>query len=365
MSRPDSWFRFYNGAVDNPKVQRLPAALFKVWVNLLCIASKNSGALPNVADMAFILRAKESDVVTWIATLEGLRLFDRSEETGTYSPHDWKDLQFLSDVSTERVKRYRERQKKRPLKRDETVSETPDVTAQETEHSIVEHSPSESERKPKGKRLDPDWKPSEKNYANAAKLNLTRNETDALAEQFRRYFLGPDATRPVKKDWDGAFDNWVARDSAKIVGSRAQRGRAAGDTLGRGSVLAARDKILAEAGIFPERTDHELRVVGGSRAERNQQGGGDPGPVIDADFRERGAGPSHGFEADDAPDFGANDHGYGGPTESLPEADRDLSGGRCETRFDDAREPLVARVGGVEGTLGDTHLSPPDDAGGH
>jgi len=34
------WFRFYNDALDNPKVQLLPSDLFKTWVNLLCIASR-------------------------------------------------------------------------------------------------------------------------------------------------------------------------------------------------------------------------------------------------------------------------------------------------------------------------------------
>ena len=58
MSR---WFRFYDGALNDAKVQRLPAPLFKAWVNLLCLASMHDGVLPPVADISFSLRIPEKE----------------------------------------------------------------------------------------------------------------------------------------------------------------------------------------------------------------------------------------------------------------------------------------------------------------
>ena len=43
------WFRFYNEALDDPKVQKLPPALFKSWVNLLCLTARHDGTLPPAA----------------------------------------------------------------------------------------------------------------------------------------------------------------------------------------------------------------------------------------------------------------------------------------------------------------------------
>jgi hypothetical protein len=122
------WFRMYDDMLDNPKAQRLPAPLFKLWVNLLALASKNGGRIPPaMEDVAFALRVSEAEAARTLETLHAKRLMDK-DETGYY-PHDWNDRQFLSDVSTERVKRFRQRSKKH----EGTVSETPDETAPDTD----------------------------------------------------------------------------------------------------------------------------------------------------------------------------------------------------------------------------------------
>ncbi len=135
MARPDSWFRLYNTAVDNPKVQRLPDALFKAWVNLLCIASRHGGRLPGLADTAFALRVSESVAQSWLVDLEARCLLDRDAD-GRLVPHDWSELQFKTDRSTDRVKRHRARRSGAPMP-DETPHETVGETAGETLHETV------------------------------------------------------------------------------------------------------------------------------------------------------------------------------------------------------------------------------------
>jgi len=129
MARPDSWFRFYNTAVDNPKVQRLPDTLFKAWVNVLCLASRNGGRIPSTADVAFALRVRETVAAGWLAALESRRLLDRSEDA--LMPHDWNELQYISDVSTARVRRFRQRR----ANGGETVSETVPESDSDSEQS--------------------------------------------------------------------------------------------------------------------------------------------------------------------------------------------------------------------------------------
>lgn len=103
------WFRVYNSMVDDPKVQQLPDALFKALINLWCLASQNDGVLPPSGDVAFKLRVNLSKAAEIITKLVRAGLIDN--DAGVFRPHNWGSRQFKSDGSTERVQRFRERQK--------------------------------------------------------------------------------------------------------------------------------------------------------------------------------------------------------------------------------------------------------------
>lgn len=119
------WFRFYGDAINNPKVLRLSDAMFRAWVTLLCIASQYDGILPKSSDIALILRLKPHKVAEWLTVLTTADLLDCLED-GTFRPHNWNERQFQSDVSSTRVKRFRERQRNVSS----TVTETPPDTEQ-------------------------------------------------------------------------------------------------------------------------------------------------------------------------------------------------------------------------------------------
>ena len=119
-----AWFRFYDEVLDDPKVQRLPAETFRRWVNILCVAKRHDGVLPNITNMAFALRLSEDSVTELLKELKDFGLLDETE-TGM-EPHNWNGRQYKSDVSTKRVKRFR--------KRRETVSgNAPEQSRTETE----------------------------------------------------------------------------------------------------------------------------------------------------------------------------------------------------------------------------------------
>lgn len=122
------WFRYYEEALHDPKVLRLSDREFRVWVNLLCVASKCGGRLPPVSDLALELRMDEDAVRTVVERLVNGGMIDRCSggPNGThYAPHNWEKRQFKSDTSTERVKRFR--------KRSRNVTETAPDTESDTE----------------------------------------------------------------------------------------------------------------------------------------------------------------------------------------------------------------------------------------
>jgi len=110
------WFRMYSDVLDDPKVQRLPGDLFKVWVNLLCLASRNDGVLPPLEDIAFALRMSQDVTVTVTADLVTRGLLD---ECDGLSPHNWAERQFKSDApesaaERKRAQRAREKAQEKP-----------------------------------------------------------------------------------------------------------------------------------------------------------------------------------------------------------------------------------------------------------
>ena len=109
MSR---WFRLYDEMLDDPKAQRLPPQDFKIWINLLCLASRNDGKLPCISDIAFALRISENDAVTVVERLHIAGLIDKRNggpDGFRYSPHGWEKRQYKSDNSADRVKKHREK----------------------------------------------------------------------------------------------------------------------------------------------------------------------------------------------------------------------------------------------------------------
>lgn len=124
MSR---WWRAYDEAVDNPKLCLLSDRAHRAWFNLLCVASANGGALPDIKVIALKLRMSPAKSRTLIAELITARLFDSID--GRLIPHNWDDRQFKSDVTdptnAQRQKRYRNRHSKTVSAVTDAVTVTP------------------------------------------------------------------------------------------------------------------------------------------------------------------------------------------------------------------------------------------------
>ena len=125
----NQWFRLYNEALNNPKVQRLSGDHFKAWINILCVTSQCDGRDVTRDDLSFHLRMSHSEIDVIVDVLVDANLLVDNVDV---MPYNWDERQYKSDSSAERTRVYREKKKqKSDGKRDVTV--TPVVTPPETE----------------------------------------------------------------------------------------------------------------------------------------------------------------------------------------------------------------------------------------
>lgn len=119
------WFRFYSDAMRNPKVAKLSDREFRLWVQVLSVASENEGRIPPTEELKHVLNARLDHLLTGLKRLISGGLIDRLEDG--YEPHNWKKFQYRSDTSTERVRKHRS---------ERNVSETPPDTETEQRQKI-------------------------------------------------------------------------------------------------------------------------------------------------------------------------------------------------------------------------------------
>jgi len=110
------WFRVYDEALDDPRLQRLPASLFRAWFNVLCVASRNGGVLPELADLAWMLRTRAAPLSRRLDALKAAGLLDETD--GQLRPVEWEKRQFVRQDAqdgqeplspAERTRRWREK----------------------------------------------------------------------------------------------------------------------------------------------------------------------------------------------------------------------------------------------------------------
>ncbi len=128
MSLP--WFRLYRELKDDPKIGLLDDATFRVFIESMCWACEraNGGGIGLTMENAHW--AFRRDVSVPLKNLFECGVMKVSS-SGEIVVTKWSERQMSSDVSTERVRKFRQNNKgnvsetflKRPMKRFETVLE--------------------------------------------------------------------------------------------------------------------------------------------------------------------------------------------------------------------------------------------------
>lgn len=143
------WFRAYAAIIDDDKLRLL--AFEDRWHFVALCALKCSGLLDEPLGA---LRDRKIAVKMGVQVRELEEISRRLKDVGlvdeNLNPEKWDDLQFRSDNSTERVKKYREKQRDSGKKRRGNVS----VTAQETDTETERLSSNED--RPSGDGLKPE-----------------------------------------------------------------------------------------------------------------------------------------------------------------------------------------------------------------
>jgi hypothetical protein len=225
------WFRFYDEALDDPKVQNLGAAQFKHWVNLLCLASKQDdrGAIPDVRTVAFRLRLKPGEAAVTLSRLAEAGLLDAGED-GSYRVHSWAKRQPRSDDVAPRVARHRAAavtplvqtdgeistplidRKARNVTAAETLPETPldiDVEREKNLSANAERAPGKPARRP----LAPAPKPVKERGSLSAAVKAANVILHLTCDQVQREEV--DRAVPANQDalerWERCLKEWRLR----------------------------------------------------------------------------------------------------------------------------------------------------------
>lgn len=120
------WFKIHDDALDDPRLQRLAPATFRTWFNLLCVASRNGGRLPDIAELAWLLRCGKNPLARRLDELRSAGLIE--ERDGALRPVKWERRQTLREAGeeplsgSERTRRWRDRRDPAVTQRDEETS---------------------------------------------------------------------------------------------------------------------------------------------------------------------------------------------------------------------------------------------------
>ena len=189
------WFRLYAEFISDPKVQLLAFEDQRHFVGILCL--KCNGTLDSDApsqEFRHRMIAKALGLSPDAAMEARRRLCEVGLIRDDWQPMKWAERQFESDVSTQRVRKFRE-------KRFGNVSET-SQNRTDTEQNRTEKgadAPSRATRLPDDFALTPERR---------AVAEAERLHADRTFAEFCDYWRAASGQKARKCDWDATWRNW-------------------------------------------------------------------------------------------------------------------------------------------------------------
>lgn len=121
------WFRLYGEFANDPKVQSMPEAMQRRLIMVMCLRCSNVLATLHDDELAFAMRISDAELAETKALFVRKGFIDDA-----WNLVNWDKRQFVSDSSTERSRRHREK-KKEGMQRPCNVAATPPDTDTDTE----------------------------------------------------------------------------------------------------------------------------------------------------------------------------------------------------------------------------------------
>ena len=156
MAKGLPWFRLHTRMLDNPKVGKLSDSAFRLYIELMCLASeseKGDGSTEmDQEEIAWRLRRNVPETLHKELEKADLIVSVKRDETRHETQvKRWKMFQYASDVSTERVRKHRKNKGKITSK--DKVKRSRNVLEQTTEQN---RDRTEAEQKEKALSGKPD-----------------------------------------------------------------------------------------------------------------------------------------------------------------------------------------------------------------
>jgi len=226
------WFRFHADALNNPKVQRLHPEVFRAWVNILCIACEHNGAIPNVTDLAFLLRLDEGTTQHAVDTLVSARLIEESGDG--YTPHDWDEHQYRKasdDPARVKERVSRSRALRNAIHGDtnafvtrpeaDAEAETDPETDSETEQKVlVAHAHARGSPNGNGVSIPSDLSPGEEERAQMQALAIPKNWYATKWWSLVEHYEGKPNERRTPDEWRRTCRRLISEDWAKALANK-------------------------------------------------------------------------------------------------------------------------------------------------
>jgi hypothetical protein len=182
----------------------LPEAMQRRYVMLLCLRCSEVLETLHETEIAFQLRLDEAQLLETKQLFISKNFIDKH-----WNILNWDKRQFVSDSSTMRVRKYRDK-KKLPSNDDETLQKRPS-NAIDTEADT-----DKKQNSKRGSRLANDWVlPNEWEYWS----NKERPDLNAMqvADQFKDFWCAKPGKDGVKLDWAATWRNWVRNQKAPKI----------------------------------------------------------------------------------------------------------------------------------------------------
>ena len=204
MANP--WFRLYSEFAHDPKIQMLSEAMQRRYVMLMCLRCSEVLETLHETEIAFQLRLSTSELDETKDLFISKKFIDKH-----WNLLNWDKRQFVSDSSTMRVAKHRNK-KKQVSNVDETLQERPSNAIDTDTDTDTEQIQKKVNNK-RGSRLAQDWFLSKAmgDWATQERPDL---DVRQVAEQFKDYWVAQAGQKGVKLDWDATWRNWVRNTKA-------------------------------------------------------------------------------------------------------------------------------------------------------
>lgn len=108
MAKKKPWVKLHRTTINDPKVMSLDPSMRWFWVEMLCVADDETGAV-DIEAAAGVLRMSKKELIAKLDKLVAKILFDKFGDD--YAVHNWGFRQKFDQTATERKRRQRERER--------------------------------------------------------------------------------------------------------------------------------------------------------------------------------------------------------------------------------------------------------------